>query len=134
MVVGIVAQAMGQDDLAIALESGLRGVGLDKAVAADHDVTIGVGEVALCRRLGPAWRMLRLAAAAVSLGSGSLRVGRSFGLGFEFGLGGADARQPLLFVAHPIGRLIATPFAAAGDILGGIGRRGVRQPSVDLGR
>ena len=33
MVVGIVAQAMGQDDLAIAIDSGLRVVGLDKPVA-----------------------------------------------------------------------------------------------------
>src|SRR5260370_26556270 len=54
----------------------------------------------------------------------ALGFGGSLGFGFQRGLGGTDLLEPLLFIGHPLGHLLATlrcsQLAALGP--GGLGR------------
>src|SRR5690242_12675830 len=63
VVVGIVAEAMGEDDLPLSIDCRLCVVSLDEPVAADHDAAVGVGEIALRLGSGCSRRMFRLTAA-----------------------------------------------------------------------
>src|SRR3979411_1178377 len=89
--------------------------------------------VGLCRDgLGLASRP---ALAAVA-GAVVVRLRGSFGFGFSFqrGLGGPGLLQPLLFVGHPLGHLVATLRGSELTILSLVGLGGLSQPALDLRR
>src|SRR5258705_231172 len=75
----------------------------------------------------------RLAAVA---GAVVVRLRGCLGFGFRFqrGLGGTDLLQPLLFVGHPLGHLVATPGGSELTILNLVGLGGLSQPVLDLCR
>src|SRR3981189_383430 len=134
-----VGQRVRHDDLTGAIDGGLCVVALDEAVFGRHHAAVGIGEVALrlvarlCRDgLGLASRP---ALAAVA-GAVVVRLRGSFGFGFSFqrGLGGPDLLQPLLFVGHPLGHLVATLRGSELTILSLVGLGGLSQPALDLRR
>ncbi len=65
-----------------------------------------------------------------------LRGGFGFGFGFSFqrGLGGTDFLEPLLFIGHPLGHLVASLRGSELTILSLIGLGGLSQPVLDLRR
>lgn len=125
LVAGIVAQAMRENDLVAGVDGKLGVVALDEAIPAQPDAALGIGEVALRRGLGRARGMFRLVAAAMAARLSGARLGVRFSiglcLGLQFGVGGADAGEPLLLVVHPVGRLVATPVRAEFGILCRVG-------------
>src|SRR5258706_1238664 len=130
-----VGQRVRHDDLMGAIDGGLCVVALDEAVFGRHHAAVGIGEVALrlvarlCRDgLGLASRPA-LAAVVVRL-RGSFGFG--FGFGFQRGLGGTDLLEPLLFVGHPLGHLVATLRGSELTILSLVGLGGLSQPALDL--
>ena len=134
-----VGQRVRHDDLMGAIDGGLCVVALDEAVFGRHHAAVGISEVALrlvarlCRDgLGLASRPAL--AAIVGPSSSGFEAGSGFGFSFQRGLGGPDLLQPLLFVGHPLGHLVAALRGSELTILSLVGLGGLSQPSPDLRR
>src|SRR5215469_15170495 len=141
LVTHVCCQVVCDNDLCRGIDGGLCVVALDVAVLGQQNAAVGVSEVALClavglrvgRRRGGAVFLASLSE-ALSLGRGltpGFFFGGGFGFGLQCGLGGAELRQPLLFIGHPGGHLIAA-LGAVLPVLAGIGRFGGVQPAVNL--
>ena len=125
---------MGHDDLGLRIDSGLRVVALDVTILGLQDAALRIGEVALrlaiglgsrrCRRPAVLFASLRKALLFRRRPAPHLLFGRGFGFRLQFRLGLADLGEPLLFVGHPSGHLVATPGSVQLVLLriGGFGR------------
>src|SRR5882757_1225094 len=132
-----------------AIDGGLCVVALDETVFGRHHAAVGIGEVALrlvarlCRDgLGLASRPTPAAVAGAVVVrlrggfgggfgfGGSLGFGSSLGFGFQRGLGGTDLLEPLLFIGHPLGHLVASLRGSELTILSLVGLGGLSQPAL----
>src|SRR5229473_1572632 len=124
-----------------AIDGGLCVVALDEAVFGRHYAAVGIGEVALCLvarlcrdGLGLASRPApaAVAGAVVVRLRGGFGFGGSLGFGFQCGLGGTDLLEPLLFIGHPLGHLVATLRGSELTVLGLVGLGGFGEPALDF--
>src|SRR5258707_12783437 len=124
------------------IDGGLCVVALDEAVFGRHYAAVGIGEVALrlvarlCRDgLGLASRpaLAAVTGAIVVRLRGGFGFGGSLGFGFQRGLGGTDLLEPLLFIGHPVGHLVATLGGSELTVLGLVGLGGLGEPALDFG-